>query len=181
MYEFAVCREDSIGHCRKEFHMIDNPGLPPAIHYVVDREQAAEAEPIEDPSPNSQPGDEAAVGSLTVTVSAGIGEDAVDRGPIDPPEPRSGSGGGATRVHPVAETSAVIGPLTISGAEGVLSFTAKLEPLTRWANDPLDRWGAAAVDSAASRMLDPLDRWDGELASDAAERRLDPLERWSAR
>ncbi|MGW4842019.1 hypothetical protein [Nocardia brasiliensis] len=153
--------------------MIDNPDLPPAIHYVIDREQAAEAEPIEDPSPNDQPDDEPAVGALTVTVSTGIGEISVDRGPIDPPEPLSGSEGDATRVRPVAETSAVIGPLTISGAEGLLSFTAKLEPLQRWVNNPLDR-----RDDAAGRMLEPLDRWD---ESDAAERRLDPLERWSAR
>ncbi|MGX1776058.1 hypothetical protein ACWIGW_28380 [Nocardia brasiliensis] len=174
MYGIVVSRNDSIDCCCKEFHMIDNPDLPPAIHYVVDRERAAEADPIEDPSPNGQAGDEPAVGSLTFTVSTGIAGESVDRGPIDPPEPLSGSSGDTTRVRPVAETSAVIGPLTISGAEGLLSFTAKLEPLQRWANNPLDRWGG----DAAGRMLEPLDRWGGEQES---ERRLGPLERWSAR
>ncbi|WP_141691776.1 hypothetical protein [Nocardia brasiliensis] len=176
MYEFAVRGKDSIEFCGKEFHMIDNPDLPPAIHYVVAGERASVADPIEDPSPNAQPVDEPAVGSLTFTVSTGIAGDSADRGPIDPPEPVVGFGGELTQFRPVAETSAVIGPLTVSGAEGLSSFTAKLEPLQRWANNPLDRWGG----DVAGRMLEPLDRWNGDQQSDAVERRLDPLERWGA-
>ncbi|KIA62520.1 hypothetical protein [Nocardia vulneris] len=156
--------------------MIDNPDLPPAVHYVVAGEQAVDAEPIEDPSPNSQPGDEPAVGALTFTVGVGIAGDAVDRGPIDPPEPVVGAGGGVPRIRPVAETSAVIAPLAVSGAEGLFGFTVKLEPLQRWANNPLDRWDGQAT----GRTLEPLDRWDADRESDVVERRLDPLERWSA-
>ncbi|WP_338758157.1 hypothetical protein V7968_26055 [Nocardia vulneris] len=70
----------------------------------------------------------------------------------------------------------MIGPLAVSGAEGLFGFTVKLEPLQRWANNPLDRWDGQAT----GRMLEPLDRWDGDRESDVVERRLDPLERWSA-
>ncbi|MFE9575404.1 hypothetical protein ACFYO1_03390 [Nocardia sp. NPDC006044] len=54
-----------------------------------------------------------------------------------------------------------IGPLTVAVDEGLLSFTAKLEPLSRWSNNPLDRWSAGnneSVPSSDSR-LDPLERW----------------------
>ncbi len=54
-----------------------------------------------------------------------------------------------------------IGPLTISVEEGLFSFTAKLEPLQRWSNNPLDRWAGGNQESTAATdsRHDPLERW----------------------